>query len=109
MAPQKVAEQAQNLSLPARIALPAIIAHNMNQERTLAVYSDQPPRDSSTTAPGPQPAAGDSIILKRLNPKNGRVMWTHEEERAPLDMEFDQNTLRLVFRREVEALRFLVP
>jgi len=59
---QKVAEQAQHLSLPARIALPAIIAHNMNQERTLAAYSDQPARESSATAPGPQPAAGDSLI-----------------------------------------------
>jgi hypothetical protein len=72
MDPQKVAEQAQHLSLPARIALPAIIAHNMNQERTLAAYSDQPPRDSSATAPGPQPAAGDSLIPT----KDGFVQFT---------------------------------
>jgi hypothetical protein len=35
------------------------------------------------------------------------VMWEHVEERAPLDLQFDQNTIRLVFRKEVEVLRFL--
>ena len=62
MDPQKVAEQAQRLSLPARIALPAIIAHNMNQERTLAAYSDHPARDGSEPGTAPQPAASDSLI-----------------------------------------------
>ena len=42
MDPKKVAEQAQHLSYPAKIALPAILAHNMNQERTLAAMNDQP-------------------------------------------------------------------
>jgi hypothetical protein len=72
MDPQKVAEQAQHMSLPARIALPAIIAHNMNQERTLAAYSDPPARDSSATAPGPQPTVGDSLIPT----KDGFVQFT---------------------------------
>jgi outer membrane protein assembly factor BamB len=47
------------------------------------------------------------LSIKRLNPKNGRVMWEHVERRAPLDVQFDQNTIRLVFRKEVEVLRFL--
>ena len=51
MDPKKVAEQAQHLSYPARIALPAILAHNLNQERTLAAMDDQP------AGPAPSPAA----------------------------------------------------
>ena len=54
MDPKKVAEQAQHLSYPAKIALPAILAHNMNQERTLAAYDDDPvkpaPDDDFETA-----------------------------------------------------------
>jgi outer membrane protein assembly factor BamB len=47
------------------------------------------------------------VSIKRLNPKNGHVMWEHSEPRAPLDVQFDRNTIRLVFRKEVEVLRFL--
>ena len=47
------------------------------------------------------------LSIKRLNPKNGRVMWEHVQKRAPLDVEFDQNTIRLVFKNEVQVLRFL--
>ena len=72
MDPQKVAEQAQNLSLPARIALPAILAHNLNQERTLAAYGDKPPPDTSAAAPGPQPVSTGSLIPT----KDGFVQFT---------------------------------
>ena len=47
------------------------------------------------------------LSIKRINPKNGRVMWEHCQDRAPLEVQFDQNTIRLVFRKEVEVLRFL--
>jgi hypothetical protein len=51
MDPAKVAEQAQHLSMPARIALPATLANSMNQERTLAALNDQP---RSVSSPGLQ-------------------------------------------------------
>ena len=53
MDPNKVAEQAQHLSYAGRIALPAVLAHNMNQERTLAAYDDQPARDNIAAGTGP--------------------------------------------------------
>jgi hypothetical protein len=60
------------------------------------------------------PYTADSILgrsstlsIKRINPKNGRVMWEHVQERAPFDVQFDQNTIRLVFKKEVQVLRFL--
>jgi outer membrane protein assembly factor BamB len=62
MDPKKVAEQAQHLSYQARIALPAILAHNLNQERTLAAYDDQPATDSSAAGAGPEFAWNASLI-----------------------------------------------
>jgi outer membrane protein assembly factor BamB len=61
MDPKKVAQQVQNLSYPARIALPAILAHNMNQNRTLAAYDDETPNG----APGPsdpESAANEMLV-----------------------------------------------
>jgi hypothetical protein len=63
MNPQKVAEQAQHLSYAAKIALPAVLAHNMNQERTLAAYDDQPGSRAGSPAPAqPQPADEVSFV-----------------------------------------------
>ena len=47
------------------------------------------------------------MSIKRLNPKNGRVMWEHVQQRAPVDVQFDQNSIRLVFKKEVQVLKFL--
>jgi len=47
------------------------------------------------------------LCIKRINPKNGQVMWEYPDKRVPLDVQFDQNTIRLVFKREVQVLRFL--
>ncbi len=47
------------------------------------------------------------LELKRLNPENGRLMWVKTEKRAPLDIHFDGNSIRLVFRKEVEILKFI--
>ncbi|MGO8926420.1 MAG: PQQ-binding-like beta-propeller repeat protein [Limisphaerales bacterium] len=47
------------------------------------------------------------LSIKRINPKNGHVMWEYPDRRVPLDVQFDQNSIRLVFKREVRVLRFL--
>jgi outer membrane protein assembly factor BamB len=47
------------------------------------------------------------LSIKRINPKNGHVMWNYPDNRVPLDVQFDQNTIRLVFKKEVQILRFL--
>lgn len=43
----------------------------------------------------------------RINPKNGRTMWEHDEDRAPVDVKFDRNKIYLVFHKEVQVLKFL--
>ena len=59
--PMKVAEQAQNLPLPAKIALPAVLAANLNQEQALAELNDDPPRRPSPTLPGLELGLADRV------------------------------------------------
>jgi hypothetical protein len=47
------------------------------------------------------------LRIKRLDSRAGRVLWEHFQERAPLDIQFDQNRIRLVFKKEVQVLKFL--
>jgi hypothetical protein len=47
------------------------------------------------------------VRIKRLNPSTGREKWVHAQQRAPLDIEFDKNSFRMVFKREVEVWRCL--
>jgi hypothetical protein len=44
--------------------------------------------------------------IRRLNPKNGREIWDHYQDRAPLDIAFSKNAIRLVFKKEVQVLKF---
>ncbi len=46
------------------------------------------------------------LKIIRINPANGRVMWEHDEDRAPLEIQFDHNVISLVLKKEVEVLRF---
>jgi outer membrane protein assembly factor BamB len=45
------------------------------------------------------------LKIKRLNPRNGHVIWEHIQQRAPIDVEFDKNMLRLVFNKELQVLK----
>jgi hypothetical protein len=47
------------------------------------------------------------LRIRRINPKTGGIMWEHFQDRAPLDAGFDGNMIRLVFKKEVQVLRFL--
>ncbi len=60
MDPAKVARQAQHLSLPARIALPAILANSRSQERALAEMSDSSPRPAAANSPA---TPGETVSL----------------------------------------------
>jgi len=45
--------------------------------------------------------------IRRINPRNGSEMWQHFQQRAPLDVQFERNSIRLVFKKEVQVLKFL--
>ena len=47
--------------------------------------------------------------IARINPKNGRVMWEYYDsrDRVPFYVRFEGSTIELVFKREVEVLKYL--
>ncbi|HEY4417224.1 MAG TPA: PQQ-binding-like beta-propeller repeat protein [Verrucomicrobiae bacterium] len=47
------------------------------------------------------------LSIVRIDPKNGRILWQHTQDRCPIDIRFDQNTIELVFKREVQVLKYL--
>jgi hypothetical protein len=47
------------------------------------------------------------LRIARINPKNGRIMWEHFQDRCPVDVRFNDNSIELVFKREVEVMRYL--
>ena len=47
------------------------------------------------------------IRIRRINPRNGRVMWDYYQPRGPLDVRIQDNTFQLVLKKEVQVLRFL--
>lgn len=46
------------------------------------------------------------VRIRRVDPATGKQMWEHYEQRAPVDAQFDHSNIRLVFRKEVELLKF---
>ena len=61
MNPAKVGEQAQNLSLPAQIALPALLANSSEQERLQAELNDQnQPHSNASPAQPPKPVESET-------------------------------------------------
>jgi hypothetical protein len=73
---------------------------------TVRSYMPEEPDEDDPYA-GEPPNTPPYMRIKRLDPKNGRVMWEHFQQRAPVDVQFDKNTIRLVFKKEVQVLRFL--
>jgi len=48
------------------------------------------------------------FMVRRLNPKNGHSMFVYVERgRCPIDVQFKDNTIELVYRKEVQVLKFL--
>lgn len=71
---------------------------------TAQSYQPDETTDASQTDTGFQ--QGPWLRIRRLSPSNGRELWEHYQERAPVDIGFDRNAIRLVFKKEVQVLRF---
>lgn len=69
----------------------------------LTAQSYQPPEQEG---PDTGLEKGPSLSIRRLNSRNGREVWGHYQDRAPLDIAFEKNMIRLVFKKEVQVLRF---
>ena len=47
------------------------------------------------------------IRIRRLSAGNGKPMWEYYQKRAPLNVDIQQNTIQLVFKKEMQMLKFL--
>jgi outer membrane protein assembly factor BamB len=47
------------------------------------------------------------LRIARIRPSDGRILWEHVQERAPVDVRFNGNSIELVFKQEVQVLRYL--
>ncbi|HEV2694740.1 MAG TPA: PQQ-binding-like beta-propeller repeat protein, partial [Verrucomicrobiae bacterium] len=47
------------------------------------------------------------LRIARVNPANGRLLWEHYQDRCPIDARFNENSIELIFKREVQVLRYL--
>ena len=59
---------------------------------------------ASVTGVAPNPPL---IHIRRINPRNGEVMWDYFQARSPLDVRFNGNMIQLLFKKEVQVLKFL--
>jgi outer membrane protein assembly factor BamB len=48
------------------------------------------------------------VRIKRLDAGNGRVLWQHYQKRFPLDVRYDKNSIHLLFKKEVQVLKFIL-
>jgi outer membrane protein assembly factor BamB len=63
------------------------------------------PGDEEGSAAGIQLPA--YLKIRRINPADGRVLWEVDQDRAPLVVRFKDNFIELVFKKEVQVLKFL--
>lgn len=47
------------------------------------------------------------LKIRRISAKDGRILWEYQQDRAPLDAQFNGNQIELVFKNEVQVLKFL--
>ena len=47
------------------------------------------------------------VRIVRIQPSDGRILWEHFQYRCPVDLRFDENSIELVFKKEVQVLRYL--
>jgi outer membrane protein assembly factor BamB len=71
----------------------------------LTIQSFQPEEDDSLADTGLE--TPPYLRIRRLNASSGKEMWEYFQQRCPLDIGFDKNLIRLVFKKEVQVLRFL--
>ncbi len=63
------------------------------------------PGDQNVSAAGIELPA--YLRIRRISPADGRQLWDYEDDRAPLAVQFQDNFIGLVFKKEVQALKFV--
>ena len=47
------------------------------------------------------------IRIRRLSPGNGKPVWEYYQKRAPINVDIQGNTIQLVFKKEMQVLKFM--
>jgi hypothetical protein len=47
------------------------------------------------------------LRIARIRPADGRILWEHYQERCPVNVQFHENSIELIFKKEVQVLRYL--
>jgi hypothetical protein len=48
------------------------------------------------------------LRIRRIDASTGRVVWEHREERCPLDLHFHENSIQIMYKKEVQHLKILM-
>ena len=48
------------------------------------------------------------LRITRIRPADGKIMWDYyDRDRCPVSWRFDNNSIELIFKREVQLLRYM--
>jgi outer membrane protein assembly factor BamB len=47
------------------------------------------------------------LRITRIDPDTGRTRWDYEDDRCPVSVQFENNQILLIFKREVQLLKYL--
>jgi outer membrane protein assembly factor BamB len=75
-------------------------------DKVILVAQSYSPVDEDNDGPTAGFATPAHLRIRRINARNGHEVWEYFQQRAPLDIGFEKNTIRLVFRKEVQVLKF---
>lgn len=74
-----------------------------------AIQSNDPNPDDEDQSSNPMVDLQKPAYMRivRISPKDGHTLWDFEEDRCPIDAQFYNNSIQLVFKREVQVLHYL--
>jgi hypothetical protein len=73
----------------------------------LVVHSFMPEEEDNPYIPDTGLEQRPYLQIRRISASDGQLLWEHFQQRAPLDIQFDKNVIRIVFKKEVQVLKFL--
>ena len=74
--------------------------------KVILVAQSYAPLDEDNDGPAAGFATPAHLRIRRISARNGHEVWEYFQQRAPLDIGFEKNIIRLVFKKEVQVLRF---
>lgn len=74
---------------------------------TIQSYDPNPTDEEATSDMTAALQKPPYLRIARIRPADGRILWEYYQDRCPIDVRFDKNSIELVYKREVQVLRYL--